>query len=220
MRLLLRAVVLVTLLFPWLGILSPVSAADVQTASAAQPSPTASAGLILDQLRNAQYSLPLVGNQETSFRLVNGAVTLPNQLGTVQLLPGKDAFGDLNGDGIPDAAVILVLNSGGSGTFFWAIAMLDVNGVPVQAARQFLGDRVLVNNVTIANGQVTVNFLTHGPTAALALPPTQPAVVTLRVQTRATGLPITGGFPVPLWFLGLLGAAAMSLGAALRGQRG
>jgi hypothetical protein len=220
MRQLLRAAFLATVLFPWLGVVSPASAATFQTPAATQPSPMASTGLTLDQLRSAQYSLPLVGNQETTFRLVNGAVTLPNQLGTVQLLQDKVVFGDLNGDGIPDAAVILALNSVGSGTFFWAIALLDVNGVPVQAARQFLGDRVLVNNVTIANGQVTVNFLTHGPTAALALPPTQPAVVTLRVQTGATGLPITGGFPVPLWFIGLLGAASLSLGAALRGRRG
>ena len=48
MRMLLRAAFLVTLLFPWLGVLSPASAANSQTPPATKPAPTASGGLTLD----------------------------------------------------------------------------------------------------------------------------------------------------------------------------
>ena len=42
------------------------------------------------------------------------------------------AFGDLNGDGAADAAVIIATNSSGSGTFVALVAVLNDGGSPAQ----------------------------------------------------------------------------------------
>jgi hypothetical protein len=51
-------------------------------------------------------------------------------------------FGDINGDGAGDAAVILVWSGGGSGRFASVAAVLNLNGKPVHVASRELGDRV------------------------------------------------------------------------------
>lgn len=72
------------------------------------------------------------------------------------------AAGDLDGDGVADAVALLAANSGGSGVFEYAVAMLSRSGQPVQVGYEFLGDRVKVNRVTIANRQIIVDMITHG----------------------------------------------------------
>jgi hypothetical protein len=68
-----------------------------------------------DQLQNAQYSINLIGDVPVTFRLTSGTVTLPDQLGTVTMF--GTAYGDMNGDGVTDAVVLLAHNGGGSGVF-------------------------------------------------------------------------------------------------------
>jgi hypothetical protein len=71
---------------------------------------------------------------------------------------GKPAFGDLDDDGRPDAALLLVQQSGGSGVFFYVAAALNrsdgyhgTNGV-------LLGDRIAPQSITIRHGVVMANF--------------------------------------------------------------
>ncbi len=133
---------------------------------------------LLPALRNAEFTLPLLNDQETTFRLSNGVFDNPAQGVHVQLIEDKTAFGDLNGDGVNDAAAILAVSFGGSGTFIWVVPVLNVNGTPVQVDRRLLGDRVGVNNVSIANRQITLDLLVHGPNDPLCCP-TQRVVKTL-----------------------------------------
>ncbi|HEX5416114.1 MAG TPA: hypothetical protein VFZ25_10640 [Chloroflexota bacterium] len=136
---------------------------------------------LLPALRDAQFTLPLFSDQETTFRLINGTATLPPPGGTVTLVQDLTAYGDLNGDGVNDAAAILAVDLGGSGTFIWTVAMLDRDRVPVQSARFFLGDRVRVNSVTIINRKISVELLTHGPTDPRCCP-TKLVVATLEAS--------------------------------------
>jgi hypothetical protein len=137
-------------------------------------------------LRNAAFTLPLVKDQETTFRLSNGVFDNPAEHVHVQLVEAKTAFGDLTGHGVNDAAAILAVSFGGSGTFVWVVPVLNVNGTPVQVDRELLGDRVGVNNVSIANRQITLDLLVHGPNDPLCCP-TQRLVKTLEA-IELTGL--------------------------------
>jgi len=80
------------------------------------------------------------------------------------------ALGDLNGDGAEDAAVLLVENSGGSGSFVYLAAVLNQDGKPENKATVLLEDRAQVKSLTIADGQITVELVTHGPEDPMCCP--------------------------------------------------
>ena len=80
------------------------------------------------------------------------------------------AFGDLNGDGIGDAAIILVENGGGSGEFESVVAVLDPGGVPTQAGQAQLGDRVRINSMAINSGMIELDTLVQGPNDPMCCP--------------------------------------------------
>jgi len=94
-------------------------------------------------------------------------------------LSDKMAFGDLNGDGAEDAAVILVSDPGGSGTFYDLAAVINSNGNPQHAASVFLGDRVKVEGVSIKSGKIMVKMVTHDRTDSMCCP-------SLRVEQEYT----------------------------------
>jgi len=73
------------------------------------------------------------------------------------------ACGDLDGDGWDDAAVILVVQSGGSGTFYYLCAVLNEEGALVNVATLFLGDRILIRDLLIQSGQIKIDMLVQGP---------------------------------------------------------
>ena len=91
-------------------------------------------------LRNGTYFAP---SYNRTVKLVNGAYSEGSGADpySVQMLDTV-AFGDLNGDGISDAAILLVESGGGSGEFELVVAVLDVGGTPSQAGQAELGDRV------------------------------------------------------------------------------
>ncbi|MCB0055055.1 MAG: hypothetical protein KDE24_36500, partial [Caldilinea sp.] len=127
--------------------------------------PQQDGGLTPDALANATYQ---------SDYAANGEITLVDGQAEEEIAPGSasklvvtliepTAFGDLNGDGIDDAAVLLASESGGSGTFIDLHAVLDEDGAPVDAASAFLGDRVQVNSLVIEDGVIVVELVTQGP---------------------------------------------------------
>src|SRR5438270_132957 len=59
------------------------------------------------------------------------------------------AFGDLDGTGGLDAAVVLIGSGGGSGTFVELAAVLNDAGAARPVATTLLGDRILVREVTV-----------------------------------------------------------------------
>jgi heat shock protein HslJ len=80
------------------------------------------------------------------------------------------ALGDLDGDGIEDAAVILVTDPGGSGTFYDLAAVLNRNGKPEHVATASLGDRAKIRAFSIEAGQVIIEMVTHGPDDPMCCP--------------------------------------------------
>lgn len=56
---------------------------------------------------------------------------------------------DVDGDGLPDALVVLAQNGGGSGTFFELTALFSRNGTLSQTNSIFLGDRVKIDDIKV-----------------------------------------------------------------------
>jgi hypothetical protein len=131
--------------------------------------PTAApGGLTFDMLKNGTYHTPFYNRTVT---LVNGTYTEGS--GTtafsVQML-NVYGLGDLNGDGKPDAAIILAENGGGSGIFESVIAITNQGGAPHQAGDAQLGDRVQINSVDISSGVIHLDMLVDGPSDPLCCP--------------------------------------------------
>ena len=127
------------------------------------------------QLRNAELRLPLLGEDDTPVRLENGEASIadarePGIREYAGIVSDGVAFGDLDADGYTDAAVVAFTSGGGSGTFIHLVAFLDRDGVPHQAARAFLGDRVRVDGLTVAGGEITAETVVHRPGDGLCCP--------------------------------------------------
>jgi hypothetical protein len=92
------------------------------------------------------------------------------------------AVGDLNADGVQDAAVVLVNSPGGSGVFKYLEAVVASGGALENSASIPLGDRVKIDGLSIADdGAVVLDVVTHGPTDPMCCP-TQAATWTYRLE--------------------------------------
>lgn len=118
-------------------------------------------------LRNASFGLPYA--KEPEVRLTEGVFRDTAQRVTTQMLP-EYAVGDLDGDGVPDAAIVLATNTGGSGVFHDLVAVVNAGGVPRSAATEPLGDRVVLEGVRIGDGEIRVELTSHGPGDPMCCP--------------------------------------------------
>lgn len=84
------------------------------------------------------------------------------------------AIGDLDGDKQPDAAAMIVESSGGSGHFYYLFVLLNKGGKLVQIEHpEWLGDRSVIQRVTINRGVLAVRFTTHRDTDPACCPTRQ-----------------------------------------------
>jgi hypothetical protein len=84
---------------------------------------------------------------------------------------GEPAIGDLEGDGGEDAAVLLVQDPGGSGTFYYIAAAIRENGRYRGTEAVFLGDRIFPRRVCIRDGVVVVHYTDRRPGKPMVAPP-------------------------------------------------
>jgi hypothetical protein len=156
-----------------------------------RPSPSAPAVLKRCDPWNAAY---LVEGRQV--RLAAGrAVTdiIPGAASrTTTELYGQPHFGDLDEDGRTDAAVILVRETGGSGTFFYVAATLDREDVCQGTNAVFLGDRIVPQEVAIHNGIVTVRYLERRMDQPMSAAPTLPVTRYMVLEKdRLTEVPLS-----------------------------
>jgi heat shock protein HslJ len=128
--------------------------------------------LTIDDLKNSEYQSEFSASGRV--KLNNGTykekVVPDSAAELVVTLSDKIAFGDLNGDGEEDAAVILVTDPGGTGTYRYLAVVTNQNGSPENVASQLLGDRIKVKSLSIRSGEISVEMITHGPNDPMCCP--------------------------------------------------
>ena len=111
----------------------------------------------------------------TAFTLNGGQASVESFPGaaskTVVEILGEPVSGDLDGDGVTDAAVLLVETTGGSGTFYHVAAALNQNGNFVGTRTVFLGDRIAPRQLVIRHGILIIDYAERRPGESMATPP-------------------------------------------------
>jgi hypothetical protein len=116
-----------------------------------------------DALRNATYQHEFPKDGQAQLQDGTYAEAIEGSASKIHIaMLDLVAFGDVNGDGIWDAVVVLEANGGGSGTFRSLEAVVNEDGAPVHVASALLGDRVQLEELTIADRYIKVQMVTHG----------------------------------------------------------
>ncbi len=133
--------------------------------SVAEPAPVGGDRISVQTLKNATYSgiydepLTLTDGLYEGQPFVAGDSARP----TADYGAGSERYGDLNGDGVEDAIVILIERGGGTGAFSYIAAQLNRDGQPVDAGAVRIEDRIGVKSAAIVDGQVTLEVIMQGP---------------------------------------------------------
>ena len=106
----------------------------------------------------------------------------PDSAGELVIQLGKWTLGDLDRQGGLDAAAITVEHPGGTGTFFYLHALVDEEGTLRDADIAFLGDRILIQGVSIHDGAITVALLDRAPGSYFIEPPSIPVIRRFALQ--------------------------------------
>jgi heat shock protein HslJ len=138
--------------------------------------------------KNIAYS---IGGQ--TVRLVDGVAEAPAAPGSAAKIVtryfGNDVRGDLNADGRADVAFLLTQETGGSGTFFYAVAALDLPSGLVGSQGLLLGDRIAPQTTELrSDGLIVVNYADRAPGESLATPPSVGKTILLKLNATTMRL--------------------------------
>jgi len=124
--------------------------------------------LTSEVLENAKYNSLFWKGKEIELKNGSYTETYPDSASVgylgifdIQHHDEKIVFGDLNGDGNKDAAVILDSHFGGSGHFYELAIVINKNGTPFHLASENLGDRVTINSIEINVGKIIIDMTTR-----------------------------------------------------------
>ncbi len=140
----------------------PVTNTPIPTREPPQPTPTQPAEPVTSEaLMKGSYPIQ---DGSVTVQLAGGKYEAGQGADYVQvtLLPDL-AYSDLNMDGVPDAAVILAENYGGSGTFLSLVPVLAKAGGVQPEKGTSLGDRVQVKSLVAEDGVMKVTLLVQAP---------------------------------------------------------
>lgn len=109
-----------------------------------------------------------------TYRIENEWVRLANGRAETMIVPGTSSktitklsaqpvYGDLDGNGDLDAVLLLVQQDGGSGSFFYLSAALNLNGSYQGTNAVFLGDRIAPQAIEIRTGRIVVLYSDRRP---------------------------------------------------------
>lgn len=130
-------------------------------------------------------------NEKATFDPLNATYTIEGELYTLvngksekEIIPGAAAksitivwdtpvSGDINSDGINDAAMIVTNNTGGSGTFYYVVAALrnPQTDRTIGTNAILLGDRIAPENISINEDVILVNYANRRPEDSMITPP-------------------------------------------------
>lgn len=152
-----------------------------ERASAAPPADPPATAARPDR-NNIAYS---IGGQ--TVRLVDGIAEVPAAPGSAAKIVtryfGSEVRGDLNADGREDVAFLLTQEPGGSGTFFYAIAALDLPSGLVGSQGLLIGDRIAPQTMELRpDGIIVVNYADRGPGESFSNAPSVSKTILLKLN--------------------------------------
>lgn len=151
---------------------APTAAPPTAVSTPVPATQPASMELSLTALRNGLYHSPDWG----TFQLTDGVYyrtpTTPLESPEIYTTRLHDPifYGDINMDGIQDALVILNTQNGGTGHFMELAAVINENGNANNVSTVSLGDRVVVEAVSVENGIIVLNMRVQGPDDGMCCP--------------------------------------------------
>jgi heat shock protein HslJ len=159
---------------------------DGQNGAASPPAAPAAAARA--DYKNLEYS---IGGR--SVRLVDGVAEAPAAPGSASLIVtryfGNEARGDLDGDGREDVAFLLTQEPGGSGTFFYVVAALDLPSGFRGTEATLLGDRISPQSTELrSDGTIVVSYADRAPGESFATPPSVAKSISLKLSPTAMRL--------------------------------
>lgn len=120
-------------------------------------------------LSNAEYRLPF--SPDAVVRVRDGKWSRDDSDGPETLtIADRGLRGDLDGDGYPDAVVLMVYWGGGSGVFHYLAVVRNERGHPRHFSSVGLGDRVKVGAMVLNEGRVTVSLIVQGENDPMCCP--------------------------------------------------
>jgi heat shock protein HslJ len=139
--------------------------------SASAPSASGSAPAPRSDYKNTEYSIA-----GRTIWLVDGVAEVAAAPGSATKVVtryfGNEVFGDLNGDGREDVLFLLTQETGGSGTFFYAVAALNLERGYVGSDGLLLGDRIAPQATALRpDGVVVVSYADRAPGESFATAP-------------------------------------------------
>ena len=145
---------------------SPTPASVTEATLTLEPLSTESPTVVPDyvtRIRNAQYQLGATDAlrivQLTDGKFEQGAPGGVDYLSVT--VTDFVAVGDLNNDGLNEIAALIAENYGGTGVFTFLVVYADVNGSLAFITSVYVDDRPGLNALSIDNGEIFLDALTH-----------------------------------------------------------
>ena len=123
--------------------------------------------LTIEKLKNAEYNLRYGKVKLTDGICPNGGEGLDSY---IIELSDKIAFGDLNGDGVTDAAAIFWSDGVNRRVWVELVAIVNDNGTPRQLAVKMLGLNAAVMSILIESGEIVLEIGKLAPNDAMCCP--------------------------------------------------
>jgi len=127
--------------------------------------------LNIEQIENAEIYSDVF---KEKVQLIDGRYERRYPEGTSELYVQMDnnniVFSDLDNDGIKEAVLITYWSGSGSGTWRELTILKNEMGHPFFITSKDLGDRTIINSLTIESGVITIDMTVHGSGDAMCCP--------------------------------------------------
>ncbi len=118
-------------------------------------------GLTIEMIKNSMINAPEI---QRTVQLTDGKYSENMADGSILMVYVYDnvAFGDINDDGIDDAALLIQESMGGTGIFYSITAFISGSPGFTQTNSWFIDDRAIIHSLVIENGEVILDANVHG----------------------------------------------------------
>ncbi len=136
-----------------------------------------------------------VDGETVSLEGGSGVVSHAGDSASVFTLHDGFARGDLDGDGDEDAVVHLVEQSPGPGVFHRVVPVLDDDGAAVAQTPVLVGDRIVMDAITVRDGLIEVSLFDRAPDEPFAVI-SRHTVLEIDVSGSAPLVTVIGADPI------------------------